>query len=58
MRSEGWQKRLAEAGYPGPCLVYMYAMRADAGARDAIAEAGTGLLKSEGEVIAPAGEMG
>jgi hypothetical protein len=49
---------MAESGYPGPYLVYCYAIRADAGARDAVMEAGIGLMKSDGEVIAPRGEIG
>lgn len=58
IKSAGWQKRLAAAGYRGPYLAYVYAIRADIGARDAAAETGIGLLKSEGEIIAPAGEIG
>ncbi len=58
VQSSGWQQRMAAAGYPGPYLVYCYAIRADAGARDAVAEAGIGLMKSDGEVIAPRGLVG
>ncbi|MFN3741965.1 MAG: hypothetical protein ACK4VW_04765 [Anaerolineales bacterium] len=58
IRSKGWQKRLHAAGYPGPYLLYFYAIRTDLGARDALVEAGVGLLKSEGEVIAPRSEFG
>ncbi len=58
VQSLGLAAAMAEAGYPGPYLVYCYAIRADAGARDAVQEAGIGLLKSDGEVIAPASELG
>ncbi len=55
MKSESWRKQLAEAGYAGPYLVYVYAIRADTSAREAVVKAGIGLMKGEGEVIAPQG---
>ncbi len=56
-RSKGWRKALVAAGCPGPYLVYMYAVRADVSAREAAKERGIGLLKSDGEVFPPRGEM-
>jgi DNA repair ATPase RecN len=58
MRSAGWQKRLSKAGFPPPYLVYVFAIRADVGAREAVAEHGIGLLRGEGEMIAPTGSIG
>ncbi|GAB4473804.1 MAG: hypothetical protein Kow0088_09340 [Anaerolineales bacterium] len=55
MHSPGWRKRLQKAGYPGPYWVYAYAIRADTAAKEAIRETGIGLIKGEGEVIAPDG---
>jgi hypothetical protein len=57
VRSAEWRQFLKEAGCNAPYLVYMYAMRVDVSAREAVQESGIGLLKAEGEVIAPAGEM-
>ena len=58
MHSAGWQKRLSKAGFPAPYLVYVFAIRADIGAREAVAEYGIGLLRGEGEVIAPSSSIG
>ncbi|PWH20380.1 MAG: hypothetical protein DDG59_00415, partial [Anaerolineae bacterium] len=55
MRSAGWRKRLEKAGYPAPYWVYAYAIRADRSAKEAVREIGIGLIKGEGEVIAPVG---
>ncbi len=54
MRSEAFRKRLERAGYWGPYLVYAYAIRADSSSKQAVLETGIGLIKGEGEVIAPA----
>ncbi|BCX03309.1 MAG: hypothetical protein KatS3mg053_1247 [Candidatus Roseilinea sp.] len=55
MRSEGWRRLLAEQGCPGPYLVYAYSIRVDLGARELAEAEGIGLLKSDGEVLAPKG---
>lgn len=53
MHSAGWHKRLAEKGCRGPYLVYTYRFRADLGAQELAAKEGIGLLKSDGEILAP-----
>ncbi len=58
MRSAGWQKKLRQAGYEGPYLAYVYGIRADLAAKEAVRETGLGLIKGEGEIIPPAGEIG
>ncbi|MCS7088356.1 MAG: hypothetical protein NZL91_06650, partial [Thermoflexales bacterium] len=54
-RDAAWQQRLAERGVSGLCYLYFYAIRVDKGALELISAEGVGLLKSEGEVIAPQG---
>ncbi|MDW8053190.1 MAG: hypothetical protein RMJ86_01405 [Anaerolineae bacterium] len=54
-RDAAWQQRLAERGVSGVCYLYFYAIRVDKGALELISAEGVGLLKSEGEVIAPQG---
>jgi ABC-type transporter Mla subunit MlaD len=58
MRSAGWQKKLRQAGYEGPYLAYVYGIRADLAVKEAVRETGLGLIKGEGEIIPPAGEIG
>ena len=53
MRSEDWQRRLAEKGVKGPYLVYAYSIRADLGAQEIAGKEGIGLLKSDGETLSP-----
>ena len=53
MRSEDWQRRLAEKGVKGPYLVYAYSIRADLGAQEMAGKEGIGLLKSDGETLSP-----
>ena len=53
MHSEDWQRRLAEKGVEGPYLVYVYSIRADLGAQEMAEKEGLGLLKSDGETLAP-----
>lgn len=53
MRSADWRRQLAEKGCPGPYLVYAYSIRADLGAQEAAEAEGLGLLRSDGEVLAP-----
>ena len=53
MRSEDWRKQLAEKGVEGPYLVYVYSIRADLGAQEMAEKEGLGLLKSDGETLAP-----
>ncbi|RCK76906.1 MAG: hypothetical protein ANABAC_3331 [Anaerolineae bacterium] len=55
IRSEGWRRRMAKKGCEGPYLVYMYSIRADLSALEAAEKEGIGLLKSDGEVLAPKG---
>jgi len=53
MRSEDWRKRLADNGIAGPYLVYAYSIRSDLGAQELAEKMGMGLLKSDGETLAP-----
>ena len=53
MRSAGWRERLAERGVKGPYLVYVYSIRADLSAQEMARQTGIGLLKSDGEILAP-----
>jgi len=53
MRSEDWRKQLAEKGVEGPYLVYAYSIRSDLGAQELAEKKGIGLLKSDGETLAP-----
>jgi len=57
VRSSQWRKALEEAGCQPPYLVYMYAIRSDVSARQAVEENGIGLMRGEGEVIAPVSEL-
>jgi len=57
IRSEGFRKRLAEAGVSGPYLAYAYGIRVDP-ACERIAEAmGIGLVTGRGERVPPAEEI-
>lgn len=49
------RQRLAEKGYPGPYLVYVYGMRADPSAYEAARKFGVGLITDRGEQVEPAG---
>ncbi|GAB4478336.1 MAG: hypothetical protein Kow0088_18090 [Anaerolineales bacterium] len=53
VRDKGWYQQLKEKGMPGPFLIYMYSIRTDLGAREQAEEEGIGLLKSDGEALAP-----
>jgi multidrug efflux pump subunit AcrA (membrane-fusion protein) len=53
MRSVGWRKRLTEEGIVGPYLVYVYGIRADLSAQEVARQQGIGLIKSDGEILAP-----
>ncbi len=55
MRSAGWRRRLAREGIKGPYLVYAYSIRADLGAQEMAEQEGIGLLRSDGETLAPRG---
>ncbi|MFN3762008.1 MAG: hypothetical protein ACK4WK_02250 [Anaerolineae bacterium] len=55
MRSKGFRVRLAEGGFAGPYLVYVYGMRADTSAEEAARNFGIGLLTPRGEVVPPRG---
>ena len=57
VRSTRWRKALEKSGCEPPYLVYVYAIRTDLSAREAVEENGIGLMRGEGEVVAPAGEM-
>ncbi len=56
-RSTKWRQALEKVGCYPPYLIYMYAMRVDVSAREALQEKGIGLLKAEGEAMLPSGEM-
>ncbi len=53
IRSIGWQKRLAQAGVPGPYLVYAYGIRIDPGTVQEAERQGIGLATGRGERVAP-----
>jgi hypothetical protein len=53
MHSEDWQRQLAEKGVRGPYLAYAYSIRADLSAQEMAEKEGIGLLKSDGEILAP-----
>ncbi|MCS6906276.1 MAG: hypothetical protein RML93_00165, partial [Anaerolineales bacterium] len=53
MREAAWHEKLAQKGVVGPYLVYAYGIRVDAGAEEAARKGGIGLLKIDGEVLAP-----
>ncbi|MCS6774120.1 MAG: hypothetical protein NZ693_08410, partial [Thermoflexales bacterium] len=55
MRDVRWRQRLAGEGCPGPYLVYVYGIRVDLTARQAAEAEGIGLIKGDGEVLAPRG---
>jgi hypothetical protein len=57
VRSAEWRKTLEEAGCQPPYLVYMYAIRADLSAREALEKNGIGLMRGNGEEIAPMSEI-
>jgi len=57
VRSEGLRRRLAENGFEGPYLVYVYGMRADPSSYEAAKKFGVGLITDRGEQIEPAGEI-
>ncbi len=57
VRSEGYRQALKEAGIEPPYLVYMYAIRVDLAAREALQRTGLGLMKGDGEVFGPQAEM-
>ncbi|MDW8396702.1 MAG: hypothetical protein RMM31_10720, partial [Anaerolineae bacterium] len=55
-RDAAWQSRLAERGVDKLYCLYFYAIRVDLGALELIESSeGVGLLKSEGEIVAPRG---
>ncbi len=58
MLSARWQKKLRQAGYEGPYLMYVYGIRTDLSVKEAVRETGLGLIKGDGEIIPPAGEIG
>ncbi len=49
--SAGFRRALEKQGFAGPYLVHAYAMRPDAGARQADREQGIGLMNADGEVV-------
>ncbi len=53
MRSEGFRRRLAQYGVPGPYLVYVYGLRVDAGCDQAARRFGVGLITDRGERVPP-----
>ncbi len=55
MQSGGWQKRLVDAGVPGPYLFYVYGIRVDLKAGDEAEAQGIGLATGRGERVPPAG---
>jgi len=57
MRSEGFRKRLAEAGVTGPYLVYAYGIRVDPSCEAMAEQMGIGLVTGRGERVPPAEEI-
>ncbi|PWH14245.1 MAG: hypothetical protein DDG59_13255 [Anaerolineae bacterium] len=55
VRDPGWHQQLKARGIFGPFLVYAYSIRMDLGAREQAEKDGIGLLKCDGEVLAPRG---
>jgi len=53
MRSEGFRRRLAQHGVPGPYLVYIYGLRVDAACDAAAHRFGIGLVTGRGERVPP-----
>lgn len=49
-----WHQKLAKKGIIGPYLVYAYGIRMDIGTEEAAKKTGVGLLKIDGEILAPA----
>ncbi len=56
-RSEGFRKRLAEAGIPGPYLVYAYGIRIDPACERMAETMRIGLVTGRGELVSPAEEI-
>ncbi|MGQ9466452.1 MAG: hypothetical protein ACUVXE_08785, partial [Anaerolineae bacterium] len=53
MRSEGFRRRLAQHGVPGPYLVYIYGLRVDMACDVAARRFGIGLITGRGERVPP-----
>ncbi|MCX8061565.1 MAG: hypothetical protein N3D16_03175 [Anaerolineales bacterium] len=53
MRAVEFRRKLSEAGYPGPYLVYIYGMGIHPSAYDAIKRFGIGLITDRGDWIDP-----
>ena len=53
--SEGFRRKLGQAGLPGPYLAYAFGFRVDRPTEKAARERGVGVLSGRGEVVAPAG---
>jgi DNA repair exonuclease SbcCD ATPase subunit len=53
MRSSEFRQQICEAGYPGPYLVYVYGLRIQPSAYEAVKRFGIGLLTDRGEHIEP-----
>ncbi len=53
--SEGFRRKLEQAGLPGPYLAYAFGFRVDRPTEKAARERGVGVLSGRGEVVAPAG---
>ena len=55
--SEGFRRKLEQAGLPGPYLAYAFGFRVDRPTEKAARERGLGVLSGRGEVVAPAGPI-
>jgi multidrug efflux pump subunit AcrA (membrane-fusion protein) len=53
--SEGFRRKLEQAGLPGPDLAYAFGFRVDRPTEKAARERGVGVLSGRGEVVAPPG---
>jgi tetratricopeptide (TPR) repeat protein len=53
--SEGFRRKLEQAGLPGPYLAYAFGFRVDRPTEKAARERGVGVLSGRGEVVAPPG---
>ncbi|GAB4471129.1 MAG: hypothetical protein Kow0088_04540 [Anaerolineales bacterium] len=57
MHSSEFRRKIGEAGYPGPYLVYVYGMGIHPSAYEAIKRFGIGLITDRGESIDPQGVL-
>jgi|GEM_PF-1033413 len=57
MRADAFRQKIRQAGFGGPYLVYVYGMRADPSAYEAVKRFGIGLITDRGEQVEPQGTL-